>query len=102
PPGSTFKITTATAALDSGLINANTLIDDPGQFTLGNQSFYDTAESRGAGYLNVTSALTSSNDIFFFTLGAWFWENQKRYGTSAIQRVAMQYGLGEDPAIDLP
>lgn len=102
PPGSTFKLTTATAALDTGLINANSLINDPGRFTLGNQSFYDTAESRGAGYLNVTQALTASNDIFFYTLGAWFWEDQKRFGPSAIQRYAMQYGLGENPGIDLP
>ena len=102
PPGSTFKLATATAALDSGLISGGTYINDPGSFRLGNQTFLDTAESRGAGELTVTSALTASNDIFFYTLGARFWANQKSYGVDAIQKVAMQYGLGSDPAIDLP
>lgn len=102
PPGSTFKLATATAALDTGLISGGTYIDDPGSFRLGNQTFLDTAESRGAGELTVSSALTASNDIFFYTLGSRFWDDQKRYGPEAIQKYAMQYGLGMDPAIDLP
>jgi penicillin-binding protein 2 len=102
PPGSTFKLATATAALDDGLISAYSQIDDPGSFTLGNQTFYDTAESQGAGELNVTQALTASNDIFFYQLGAWFWQYQQRYGEDAIQKVAAEYGLGENPDIDIP
>ena len=102
PPGSTFKLATATAALDTGLISGGTYINDPGSFKLGNQTFLDTAESRGAGELTVSSALTSSNDIFFYTLGSYFWDDQKRYGPDAIQQTAMKYGLGRDPGIDLP
>jgi penicillin-binding protein 2 len=102
PPGSTFKLATATAALDDGLISANTPINDPGSFTLGNQTFYDTAESSGAGELNVTQAITVSNDIFFYQLGAWFWQYQQRYGVDAIQKVAGDYGLGKNPDIDIP
>ena len=102
PPGSTFKLATATAALDDGLISASTPIDDPGYFTLGDKTYYDTAESHGAGYLDVSEAITASNDIFFYQLGAWFWEDQKRYGVDAIQKVAGNYGLGENPNIDIP
>jgi penicillin-binding protein 2 len=102
PPGSTFKLTTATAALNDGLINAGTQIDDPGSFTLGDQTFYDTAESHGAGELTVSQAITASNDIFFYSLGAQFWEQQQRYGAEPIQKVAAQYGLGENPDIDIP
>jgi len=102
PPGSTFKLATATAALDDGLITGSFQIDDPGSFTLGNQTFYDTAESRGAGELNVTQAITVSNDIFFYQLGAWFWAYQQRYGADAIQKVAGDYGLGENPHLDIP
>lgn len=102
PPGSTFKLATATAALNDGLISPGTLIDDPGSFTLGDKTFYDTAESSGAGEIDVSQAITMSNDIFFYQLGAWFWEDQRRYGKDAIQKVAEQYGLGEDPGIDVP
>jgi penicillin-binding protein 2 len=102
PPGSTFKIATATAALDDGLISASTPIDDPGYFTLGDKTYYDTAESHGAGELDVSEAITASNDIFFYQLGAWFWQDQKRFGVDAIQKVAGDYGLGENPDIDVP
>jgi len=102
PPGSTFKLTTATAALDDGLISAGTEIDDPGSFTLGNQTFLDTAESHGAGYLTVRQAIAASNDIFFYKLGAWFWADQARFGVDAIEKVAGDYGLGENPDIDIP
>jgi penicillin-binding protein 2 len=102
PPGSTFKLATATAALDDGLINSGTTINDPGSFTLGTKTYYDTAESTGAGYLDVQQAITQSNDIFFYQLGAWFWEEQKQYGQDAIQKVAADYGMGVNPGIDLP
>jgi penicillin-binding protein 2 len=102
PPGSTFKLATATAALDDGLITGGTYIDDPGSFTLGNQTFYDTAESHGAGELTVAQAITASNDIFFYQLGAWFWEDQQRFGVDAIQKVAGDYGLGRNPDVDIP
>jgi len=102
PPGSTFKLATATAALDDGLISQYSQIDDPGSFTLGDHTFYDTAESQGAGELTVSQALTASNDIFFYKLGAMFWTYQQRYGVDAIQKVAGDYGLGENPDIDIP
>jgi penicillin-binding protein 2 len=102
PPGSTFKLATATAALNDGLISGGSYIDDPGSFTLGDHTYLDTAESRGAGELTVSQAITVSNDIFFYKLGANFWEDQKRFGVDAIQKVAGDYGLGKNPNIDLP
>lgn len=112
-PGSTFKLATATAALKDGLITPNTLIADysasftvPG-CTVGKCTFRDLAEAYPPGPINVTYALSASNDIFFYTLGYRFWEawvNNHQYGQDAIQTVANAYSLG-NPAgtgIDLP
>lgn len=103
-PGSTFKIATATAALDDGLITPGTYINDPGSFTLPNCTglctFLD-AESGGC-YCNVTKALAISDDVFFYTLGYWFYTQPGRYGTEPIQKAAGAYGFGKTPAIDLP
>jgi len=104
-PGSTFKLVTATAALDDGLIGAGTLIDDPGSFTIpgcaGQCSFHnDSNESLGP--LDVTRALSASDDVFFYNLGYDFWTRQRRYGAEPIQTMAQRYGLGQATGIALP
>jgi penicillin-binding protein 2 len=108
-PGSTFKLATATAALDTGLISANSLIDDPtGVFVVPhctgdpNGCSYHDAESGGLGNINVTTALAQSDDVFFYTLGYRFWIDQTHYGLTPIQNAASLYGLGELSGIDLP
>ena len=104
-PGSTFKLNTATAALQDGLISPETLIEDNGSFTIqnctGSCTFYD-AESSGAGSIDVSTALTVSSDVFFYTLGDWFWNDRGTYGETPIQDVAAQYSLGQLTGIDLP
>ncbi len=110
-PGSTFKLATATAALNTnvylpgyGSFNGQTLINDPGNFMIpqctGLCSFHD-AESTGCGACNVTTAIAMSDDVFFYTLGYWFWREQSQYGL-AIQKAAASYGLGQPSGIDLP
>jgi penicillin-binding protein 2 len=110
-PGSTFKLATATAALDTsidlpgyGPFSAGTMINDPGTFTVPNCSgactFHDD-ESTGCGSCNVTTAIAMSDDVFFYTLGYWFFEEQSQYGL-AIQKAAAAYGLGQPTGVDLP
>ena len=103
PPGSTFKLATATAALDDGLINAYSSYDDTGTFTVGNppESFHDS-DNEALGEVNVTSALSKSSDVFFYNLGWQFFLDQARFGKTPIQNVAHLYGLGSSSAIDLP
>jgi penicillin-binding protein 2 len=108
-PGSTFKLVTATAALQSGIIGANTPVDDNGTYTVANCItagsagcvFHDD-EAKGAGVVNLTSALTQSDDYYFYNLGYLFYVEQSKYGATPIQNVAGQYGLGEPTGIDLP
>ncbi len=104
-PGSTFKLNTATAALNDGLITPQTLINDPGSFTVPNcqgQCTFNDADNGSQGPINVTTALTVSSDVFFYNLGYDFYEHQSLYGEDAIQNVAAQYSLGEKTGIDLP
>ncbi len=105
-PGSTFKIVTATAALNSGLINTNTQIDDPGSFTLpnctGGQCSFKDDDPAEAGSYNVQSAITASDDVFFYNLGYMFWTQSGHYGKTPIQDTAASYGLGQYSGIPLP
>ncbi len=104
-PGSTFKLNTATAALQDGLITPDTLLQDNGSYTIpdctGQCTFHD-ADAGAQGSINVTTALTVSSDVFFYQLGDFFWSDRGTYGSTAIQDVAAQYSLGQLTGIDLP
>jgi penicillin-binding protein 2 len=104
-PGSTFKLVTATAALDDGLIDQRTIINDPGSFTIpgciGRCSFHNDSHE-ALGRLDVRRAITASDDVFFYQLGYDFWTGQRRYGPQPIQSMAGQYGLGQPTGIALP
>ncbi|MGD0219184.1 MAG: penicillin-binding protein 2 [Acidimicrobiales bacterium] len=102
PPGSTFKLVTATAALNTGLISPWTLIDDTGSYPLPGSAPLRDADNVAVGNVNVTTALTRSSDVFFYTLGGRFWEARGRYGMTPIQDEAHLYGLGVPSGIDLP
>ncbi|MCU1493156.1 MAG: penicillin-binding protein 2 [Acidimicrobiaceae bacterium] len=101
PPGSTFKLATATAALQDGLITPGYYVDDTGSFTIGNLTLHNSG-GEVLGPVNVSSALTVSSDIFFYTMGQLFWDAQRTYGLMPIQKTAAQYGLGVASGIDLP
>jgi penicillin-binding protein 2 len=107
-PGSTFKLATATAALQTGIIGADTYVDDTGTFTVrgctgaeAGCSFHD-AEAGDAGEVDLPDALTESDDYYFYNLGDLFYEDQAQYGPSPVQNVAHDYGLGDLTGIDLP
>ena len=107
PPGSTFKLTTATAALQTGLISPDTVEDDGGSYTAPNChgpdcTLHDDIGDRPFGDINVSTALTVSSDVFFYQIGAEFWDEQDTYGQTPIQNTAAQYGYGAPTGIDLP
>ena len=105
-PGSTFKLVTATAALDNGLIAGNTRFDDTGTFILngckdGSAPGCTKRNSGGAqnGGITLPTALTVSSDVFFYSLGDRFWQSGPKNG---LQDTARAYGLGADTGVPLP
>jgi penicillin-binding protein 2 len=98
PTGSTFKLITATAALESGLITPDTPLYDPGSFTVGGVTFQN-AGGAAHGALALRQALTVSSDVFFYQLG--YQANGNGDGL-ALQHWARNLGIGRDTGIDLP
>jgi penicillin-binding protein 2 len=96
PTGSTFKLITATAALESGILQPDTPIDDPGFFKLGPQTFKNAKDAVN-GTINLPRALQISSDVFFYKMGA------RLNGMGPVlQSWARKLGLGRRTGIDIP
>lgn len=100
-PGSTFKLATATAALNDGLISPGFTYYDSGTYNLAGTIFHDN-EGEGGYTLDLSQALTVSSDDFFYNLGVLFWDQRTKYGEDAIQNWANALGYGQVTGIDLP
>src|SRR5918998_1174946 len=98
PTGSTFKLITAVAALQSGLITPDTVLHDPGSLTVGNQIFRNAGDV-AHGSIALRAALTVSSDVFFYQLGR---DMDSRGDGYALQRWARKLGLGRETGVDLP
>ena len=96
PTGSTFKLITATAALESGHITPDTPLSDPGSLTVGGVTF-ENAGGVAHGVLSLRQALTVSSDVFFYQLGRDM--NEKGM---PLQLWAHRLGIGRKTGIDLP
>ncbi|MFI5397117.1 MAG: penicillin-binding protein 2 [Candidatus Binatia bacterium] len=93
PPGSTFKIIVATAALEEGVINPFTRIHCPGGLQFGNH-YFRCWKKGGHGSMNLHDALVQSCDVFFYQVA-------QRLGIDTIARYARAYGLGLPTGIEL-
>jgi len=106
-PGSTFKLITATAALQTGIFPANKYIDDVGTYKVPGcyhapQCLFHDNDHEAAGQVDLPIALTVSSDYYFYNLGYLFWSQTNRYGLTPIQNVGAEYGLDSNTNIDLP
>ncbi len=90
PPGSTFKILAALAALDMGVINENTVYHCGGGFTFGR--FFKCHDSHGS--LNVVHAIEKSCNTFFYNL-------IYKIGLNNLKRYALEYGFSKKTGIDI-
>lgn len=97
-PGSTFKILTSIAGLETGLIDPDTYITDRGKYTY--YSDYQPTclvySSTGAthGTINVSEAIGVSCNYFFYDIG-------RRMGIEAIDEYCDKFGLGKNTGIEL-
>lgn len=93
PPGSTYKLVVAAAALEEGIVTPDTKIFCNGTFDLGNRT-YRCWKRDGHGYVDLHRALVVSCDVYFYTLG-------KMLGVDKIAQYARMFGFGEITGIDL-
>jgi peptidoglycan glycosyltransferase len=94
PPGSTFKVVTAAAALDSGAIDSTTLIDSPSTLTIQGQPLSNFGGA-SFGQIDIQTALTNSANTFFATLG-------ETIGSGTLFEYMDRFGFNSKPRIDLP
>jgi len=93
PPGSTFKIITALAGLEEGLIDEDTTVTCTGSYKFGNRSF-GCWNRKGHGTVNLRKALRESCDVYFYRLG-------ERLGVDKLAFYATKFGLGKPLGIGL-
>ncbi len=97
PPGSTFKLVTATAALQTKTIDTSYTVEDDGILKVGDFSFanwYYTEYGRTEGPVDVVKAIKRSNDIFFYKVG-------QLLGVDTLSSFAQKYGLGKPLGISI-
>jgi penicillin-binding protein 2 len=95
PTGSTFKLITALAALEEGVISPTATVEDGGSITVGGQTFQN-AGGAALGTVDMRRALEVSSDVYFYLLGLKMWD------TGQLQRWAHALGIGRPTGIDLP
>jgi penicillin-binding protein 2 len=86
PPGSTFKIVVATAALEENAINPAQRIFCSGSMRFGKHEFHCWKKG-GHGWVNLHDAIVQSCDVYFYQVG-------QRLGVDKIAEYARRYGLG--------
>ena len=98
PPGSTFKMVTAIAGLQEGVITPTDEILDTGRYTYYKdyqpQCWYYRQYGRTHGKENVSEAIRDSCNIFFYDVG-------RRLGISLLDEYAQKFGLGEYTGIEV-
>ncbi len=92
PPGSTFKIVTALAAMEAGVISPSETVYCPGYTQLGNRRFHCWKRG-GHGYVAMTESLEKSCDVYYY-------EVAQRVGIDKMAEMARRLGIGT--RFDLP
>ena len=94
PPGSTFKMVVALAALRDGTIGTTKTIDCDGAFEVGG-SRYRCWKKDGHGATNLKKALRESCDVWFYSVGL-------KLGIDKLSAAAKEFGLGSPVGYPLP
>jgi penicillin-binding protein 2 len=93
PPASTYKIITAIAGIEEGVIDENTTFYCPGYYKYGNREFRCWKKT-GHGSVKVIKALAESCDVFFYQVG-------QKLGVDRLAWYAKACGLGSPTGINL-
>jgi penicillin-binding protein 2 len=99
PTGSTFKPITALAAMGTGVVQPSDVIDDNGCIKIGTAGQEAcNAGKEALGPVNMTSALSKSSDVYFYTMG----QRLNALAGQPLQKWARRLGLGHRTGIDTP
>ncbi|NBC19728.1 MAG: penicillin-binding protein 2 [Alphaproteobacteria bacterium] len=93
PPGSTFKMVVATAALEAGVIDPDERVYCPGHYRFGNRTWHCWKRG-GHGAMNMHEAIKQSCDTYFY-------EVSKRTGVEKIAEVSHRFGFGDSWALGM-
>ncbi len=94
PPGSTFKMVVALAALESGEVEPGAQFYCPGFLKLGRRRFHCWRRG-GHGHTNMVQGIMRSCDVYFY-------EVARRVGVDRIAAMAERFGLGTRVGLTLP
>ena len=94
PPGSTFKMVVALAAMSNPLFNPEDLIDCEGHYELGERKFH-CWRNGGHGKMNLENAMKQSCDVYFYKIA-------ELTGIEKISSTANRLGLGQTFSLPLP
>ncbi len=86
PPGSTFKVFTAAAALDAGAVVMTDRFDDPGYYTVGDFTLHDN-EGEATGNRDLTGAFALSSNVDFAQIAL-------KMGTDQFYQALEKWGIG--------
>jgi penicillin-binding protein 2 len=118
PPGSAFKLSTATGALNEGVVTPSTTIDAPAMITLKNiysptdpgstETYYDWTytfygETSGLGKLPFLRCIALSSDVCFYKVGGGYpGEVNEGLDIDRLQQYAQALGYNQPTGIELP
>jgi penicillin-binding protein 2 len=94
PPGSTFKVPMAVAALESHTMSPSSTVRCNGGYQFGRRLYRDW-KAGGHGVVDLHSALVHSCDVYFYTIG-------QRMGIDLMAEYGKEFGLGQGTGIELP
>ena len=104
-PGSTFKLITAIAAAQRGMIQGRSTIVDEGTYRVpncrGEKCTFRNAGGVRFGRVDLPRSLTVSSDVYYYDLGARFWLQRSQF-PNGLQETARAFGLGARAGTGLP
>lgn len=92
-PGSIYKVITAMAALEEGILDPDEGIESPGQYIYGGNTFRCHKRS-GHGKVDLYEAMAASADVYFYKLG-------EQMGLDVMAKYARMFGLGDKPGLGI-
>lgn len=94
PPGSTYKMVVALAALEAGVVDSKSTVWCPGYYTLGNRRFHCWRRG-GHGHVNLQGSLKHSCDVYYY-------DTAREVGIEKISEMANRLGIGVKHDLPMP